>query len=251
MTRAEFDARYELIDQVADGRVTTHHALHQSGAVVMVHFLGGGADFQASVLDGVRRLGRGASEGKVLYLHEVEGQTVVVTRFLTDFVSLDQWFADQGIPLASGEGREGGGQAAVTRELGADPGSFADPVPPSEPAAPPPREPAPPPQSEPSPPPRAPDAPGEFTRMFSPLDEGGDPPPGQGAGPAPFPDTSPPPPDPQDAPPEPSGPGEFTKLFERPLDSASPPPAERVPPAPESPPPAPEPTPPRESSGPG
>ncbi|NNF25901.1 MAG: hypothetical protein HKN73_01600, partial [Gemmatimonadetes bacterium] len=171
MTRDELLARYDLIEQVTEGDVETHHALHQSGAVVMVHFLRGSPTRNLAVAQAVQRLGAGeGSSGKVLHVHDVEGQPVVVTRFITDFVSLEHWLATLGLPVA--EVDTGGDETLILQPgegLGRplDAGAVLQPPPPGpeEPPAPElppsPVESPPPPQE---PPPRG--GGGEFTNMF-------------------------------------------------------------------------------------
>ncbi|HEX9105827.1 MAG TPA: hypothetical protein VF832_01330, partial [Longimicrobiales bacterium] len=133
MTSAEFQARYNLLEQVTDGPVRTFHAVAEGGAVVMAHFLADPA--QDAVRDRLRRLESlpEAAARKVMAVTDVDGVPVVLTRFILEFSSFDRW-----LDSASGLRRPG-----------------ASPPPLSTPAA----------ASAPDPGPAP--APGEFTRLFA------------------------------------------------------------------------------------
>ncbi|MGI9627626.1 MAG: hypothetical protein ACR2QM_12370 [Longimicrobiales bacterium] len=174
MTKDEFNERYELLERVSDGEVETHHALHPSGAVVMVHLVRGSAEFQGRVLEAVEQLRQEGPKGHVFYVHDVEGLPVVVTRFAMDFVTLESWLASLGAPLEKGP--DANLTIVDTRPPGLEQGeptlAFEAPPPqaptktiqqvrPSDPGGA--SAPA---GSDSPPPPPVKDSPGEFTRMF-------------------------------------------------------------------------------------
>lgn len=210
----------------------------------MVHFIRPGTPRGDAALAAVAALGEVASE-RLLRRHQVDGEEILVTRFLMDEKSLEGWLGLADAPDPPGRP----GQV----ETSADP----DPLPTAGSPV------------EGSPAPSPNDAPGEFTRLFRAV-EVPDPEPAPAEPPAPAPSSPPQPPaaasPPPDAPPEPTtpqppvsdGPGEFTRLFQaiRPEDAeqagdpeapASPP---QAPPAPPRPPASPPPAPPRPPASP-
>ena len=150
MTNEQFSREYHLLDRLSQGPVVTHHAQSAAGAMVMVHFLRGTADENAGIarrLDALTREYR----ARILAVVDVDGLTAVVTKFILDFTSLEDWLA------------AGAAQAVASRdEMAAMPAApVADPLPVTPPTAPsveaPLRAPNPAPQAA---------GPGEFTRLF-------------------------------------------------------------------------------------
>ncbi|MBX6364627.1 MAG: hypothetical protein IRZ00_12235, partial [Gemmatimonadetes bacterium] len=95
MTSAEFHARYQLLRQVTEDGVRTHHAMASTGAVVMVHFLGTLApEEQRAILAAIERLSA-QDRRAVLDVTDVDGAPVVVTKFVIDFESLPAWLASK------------------------------------------------------------------------------------------------------------------------------------------------------------
>jgi hypothetical protein len=192
MTSAEFNARYQLVKQVTEGAVCTYHAVASTGAVVMVHILDPGALDENRVL--VELLGSldPAERPRILEVDEVDGATIIVTRFILDFPSLRGWL-----------------EAHASAEPGGTPPTLPFALEAAPPATPEPRavpDPQPPAQSEP---PAGTKEPGEFTRLFR----------------SPAADSAPAEP----AEPAAKEPGEFTRMFraqakpEKPVASAPPP----------------------------
>ena len=146
MTDQEFRARYHLLEQVADRPVRTFHAVASTGAVVMAHFIDPDA---APERTSKLTLLPEAARAKVIDVADVDGNTVVVTKFILDFTSFDQWLDAVG---------GAGGRGATPAMPG--PGAGAEPT-----------------RSQPEEPPTAvpqfapeapmPHQPGEFTLMFS------------------------------------------------------------------------------------
>ena len=224
MQREEFQARYELIEQVSEGVIESHHALHHSGVVVMVHEVGGTPEFQDRIEAAARRTGGDPPDGQILEVHQIDDQRVIVTRFLMDFWSLERWI---GLDPA---------------EVGEDPA----PARADDPTAPPPA-PGPPSEEHVDPigsdePGGAPtpggEAPGEFTRMFQAMASPEAPPAPPSQAPTPAAAAPPPaPPAPPSGPtpasqPADSEPGEFTRMFATPEVPSAPPPPSPAPPSP-------------------
>lgn len=91
MTIEEFQARYRLLKEVASDGVRTYHAIAPTGAVVMVHIMDGLDAGEASAL--LTRLPALDAEERrrVLEVLEVDGHTVVVTKFIIEFESFRKW----------------------------------------------------------------------------------------------------------------------------------------------------------------
>ncbi len=185
MNREEFEARYELIEQVTRGEIESHHALHHSGVVVMVHIVSAEPSFQAEIERAVLDVGGGPPDGQVLEVHRFEGRTVLVTRFLMDFVSLESWIAGGRTapdepseipgPVAPADGPEAGEETAPA--AGEFTRMFEAASPPSDPPPSDPRVGTDEGSGDPSPEdgggrPPAREAAGEFTRMFRPQEPG-------------------------------------------------------------------------------
>ena len=280
MTRQELESRYQLVEQVTHGDVRTHHAVAGGGTVVMVHFVRPDTARGQAALEAVDAL-EGAEAEKVLRVHEVEGEKVLVTRFLMDEGSLAKWLGLEEVE-DDGEPDEATRLFKATRpgedqesDAGGDdePGEFTKLFKAQQvPDDPPPPEPPSPPSSEPDPPSDpsgdADGEPGEFTRLFKAIRPGPEAPASPDAAGPPTPPPPPPPPTPPapdvqepeapaaegppPSPPEPespaaenppSSPGSFTQEFGR---VERPGEGESAPPRPaETPPPPPS------SSGPG
>ncbi len=183
MTREELEARYQLVEQVTEGDVRTHHAVAAGGTVVMVHFVRPGTPRGDAVLERVGTLGE-EEAARVLRRHEVEGEVVLVTRFLMDEGSLERWLGlDDQHPAerSATEPQSGAGEGAVEER---DPPKQSDPEFGDVGAS-----------SD-----SGEDGPGEFTRMFKRMDS---------------PDAPPETPLEQD-----EEPGEFTRLFKAMEDPA-------------------------------
>lgn len=90
MTIEQFRAEYHLLDRVSDGTVETHHAQAAAGVMVMVHFLRGTESQNATILERIERLETGRRQ-KVLRIVDVDGVTAVVTRFILDLTSFEEW----------------------------------------------------------------------------------------------------------------------------------------------------------------
>jgi hypothetical protein len=82
MNLQEFEARYELIERVTEGDIESHHALHRSGVVVMVHFVSGIQEFRERVGRAADRLSTAGGDDRILESHEIDDRLVIVTRFL-------------------------------------------------------------------------------------------------------------------------------------------------------------------------
>jgi hypothetical protein len=102
MNLQEFEARYELIERVTEGDIESHHALHRSGVVVMVHFVSGIQEFRERVGRAADRLSTAGGDDRILESHEIDDRLVIVTRFLRDFQSLEAWLGESGFPVAEG-----------------------------------------------------------------------------------------------------------------------------------------------------
>ncbi|HSM04632.1 MAG TPA: hypothetical protein VK858_08410 [Longimicrobiales bacterium] len=236
MTRDEFEARYELIEQVTEGEIESHHALHHSGVVVMVHLVSGTEAFQDQVEQAVFEVGGSPPEGQVLEVHRLGDRRAIVTRFLMDFVSIQRWVGMDGA-AAPGDADPPGAETPGPSPVHHAPDAPEGPEPVAD---------------------APPEGAGEFTRMFQaatppapPTSDGPPLPPVSDAPPAPpRPDLSaaPPPPDVPEAPPpsmpagegdagrswpgeQGAGGGEFTRMFSRPEQEPAPPPAPPPPPS--------------------
>ncbi|HSR42861.1 MAG TPA: hypothetical protein VLL48_11830, partial [Longimicrobiales bacterium] len=178
MTRDEFESRYRLLQEVtSEGGATTHHALGPAGAVVMVHFL---HPSTASRVEALLAGPEDARPDRILKAVEVEGSSVLVTKFIMDFRDLEHWLDSEGAPDAPT------GSDATPPARSGEPGP---PVghgnrTPSAPATPPTRPTPTTPRASGAPPEEAASGsggegedapPGEFTRMFAALDEEGEP----------------------------------------------------------------------------
>lgn len=89
MANDTFQDRYQILEVVAEGPVRTCHAMAATGAIVMAHFLDTSAA-QGGLLDLIEGL-RPAERRRVIEVTEVDGETVVVTRFILDFRSFEEW----------------------------------------------------------------------------------------------------------------------------------------------------------------
>jgi len=202
MTNEQFRQEYHLLNRVGQGSVVTYHAQSATGAmVVMVHFLQGTAEENSQVLRDLAVLDAN-HRARVLKVAEVDGQTAIVTKFILDFTTFNEWLAggasSAGAPVVTP--REPKPEPAFERTQEIAQLASVEPPPPAAPA----RE------------------PGEFTRVFhaplvsAPVS-------------APAPDVVVPPHAPSRTPePQPDAPGEFTRVF-RGLDIK---PADPVPSAP-------------------
>lgn len=126
MTPQEFEARYQLLRPLDGEAHRTHLARSRSGAIVMVHFVDGKPSEWA---DG--RLGRldtldPARREKIIDVIDDDHKGAVVTRFLMDFHSFEEWM-----------GVGAGGSASASAGV-ADAGTIVPPPPSvtSEPAGP-------------------------------------------------------------------------------------------------------------------
>ena len=207
MTNEQFRQEYHLLDRVGQGSVVTHHAQSATGAmVVMVHFLQGTAEENSRVLRDLGTLDAN-HRARVLKVAEVDGQTAIVTKFILDFTTFNEWLASGISSTAAQVVTDQEPKTAPTTERTQKSSQLAPVEPPPSPE------------------------PGEFTRVFQ-L------PPVSTRTSATAPDfVSPPPAPPQIPEPQPDTPGEFTRIFRGlPIQSAavsvpSPPPeSQRIPP---------------------
>jgi hypothetical protein len=90
MTLDEFRSEYHLLDKVSNGPVETYHAQAAAGAMVMVHFLRGAEAHRQSILQHIERL-QPDLRRKVLRTLDIDGATVIVTRFILDMPSFEEW----------------------------------------------------------------------------------------------------------------------------------------------------------------
>ncbi|MGH7573677.1 MAG: hypothetical protein ACREM1_00900 [Longimicrobiales bacterium] len=90
MTIDQFRAEYHLLDRVSDGTVQTYHAQAAAGVMVMVHFLRGTESRNAAILERIERLEAGWRQ-KVIRIIDVDGVTAVVTRFILELTSFEDW----------------------------------------------------------------------------------------------------------------------------------------------------------------
>src|SRR5690606_30505238 len=97
MTGEQFRSKYHLLDRVSTGPVETHHAQAATGAMVMVHFLRGSPQDNAAVIAHLQRLAPGHAS-RVLRTVEVDGVSAIITRFILDFVTFDDWLRDGVLP---------------------------------------------------------------------------------------------------------------------------------------------------------
>lgn len=220
MTNEQFSREYHLLDRLSQGPVVTHHAQSATGAMVMVHFLRGNADENAAI---VRMLDALTPErrARILARVDVDGVAAVVTKFILDFTSFQEWLSTGAAHVASRQENAPASPPAAT--------TIPTPLTPEVPTAAPPAEP-PPVSNSPAaasidapvpiaPPPSRPAGPGEFTRMFQSAgpsaaahraESPADPTPPAPVAPRPGAPASAPP---AGAPPSAGGPGEFTLLF--------------------------------------
>jgi hypothetical protein len=234
MTREEFNAKFQILNQIADGSVRSYHALSSSGAVVMAHFLAGEPSAESSAI--LSRLDTLDPERKnrVVKITDVDGSPVVVTKFILDFESLQHWLeldttapedtaapvAEQAPPAAPETApAPAPAEPTAPAELASDPDATL-PFGPTTSGS----ESAPAQDSPANPRPTAApiDEPGEFTRMFQVPSAGGAP--MQESAPVPEAPAAPEPVPAPEAPPETAadGPSEFTRLFQAPLSAAPP-----------------------------
>ena len=146
MTSAEFAATYKVLKTTTERGARSQIAQEVAlGRMVMVHHLDVGSAIERQRL----RAGVGAlkpsAAAQVFGVYDVDGTTVVVTHFLSTFLDLPRWLADNAMP-----------DDAKTLVLAAIPAKA--PEPPPTPA---PKAPAPPASAEPKPP-----AAPSFTEMF-------------------------------------------------------------------------------------
>jgi hypothetical protein len=194
MTRDEFNAKFQLLNRISDGRVQTYHALAASGAVVMAHFLGEGNPAQHDVILGRLETLDADRRSRVLRIIDVDGAPVIVTKFILDFESFERWL-----------------RLDMPRAANADGAAVAETPPPPEATAP---DPAPVPEPDAAPA-DAGDGNGgssEFTAMF----RASVPQPPAPVSAPPTPATPPPTPGgepPTEAEGDSDGPGEFTRMF--------------------------------------
>jgi hypothetical protein len=253
MTSAEFAATYRVLktltEQGARSQIAQEVAL---GRMVMVHTLDVGSALDRQRLRaGVGSLQASAAD-QVLGVHDVDGTTTVVTRFLTTFTDLPSWIRDNALPDDAKTVVIAAVPAKPSEQFSAAAPTPATPTPTvPTPAAPTPSAPsftaifapsavASPDAPAPSPdaPAASPDAPAASPAAPSFSDVFGTVKPPQAAPPLPPPPTPAPP---TFIPPAPQ-PGEFTRQFQ-----ASAPPAQHTPAAKENvaPPPSPAPLPPK------
>src|SRR5688572_6176189 len=90
MTSAGFLERYQMLQQVGDGPVRSFHAMTSTGVVVMLHFLEGSEEANNTLLALVERL-KPTERKRVLDVTTANDKPVIVTRFILDFHSLDEW----------------------------------------------------------------------------------------------------------------------------------------------------------------
>ena len=174
MNREEFEARYELIEQVTRGEIESHHALHHSGVVVMVHIVSAEPSFQAEIERAVLEVGGGPPHGQVLEVHRFDGRTILVTRFMMDFVSVESWIGRDRAPRGETPTVPGAASSPEGAETGSAPGEFTRMFQAPGPTAEPPEMDASAGSGRGAPGPPGPGAggsppagrPGEFTRMF-------------------------------------------------------------------------------------
>jgi hypothetical protein len=236
ITSDEFRTKYQLLKEIASGEVRSYHAVSSTGAVVMVHlFERSDTDETQRLLAALDRLPPPDHE-KVLRVHDVQGTSAVVTRFILDFTTLADWIRqrtpDQGPAAQAGSGPGDPTGAPAPSEFSmlfpassppADPPGAGTPAPPEARST----EPSPPsvvpqPTPEGAGPPAATPEPGEFTRMFR-VQSGDRTDTGPEPGPTPAPaDPLAEPPAPRDEPPPPAQePGEFTRMFRSPSTEAN------------------------------
>jgi hypothetical protein len=173
MTSDEFASKYDVHQQITEGPVRSHFALHRSAKVVaLVHYLEGGETREnAARLAQVQAL---ADSGRhvVLEVCNVDGTPVVVTRFILNFATFDAWLAAESAAPptqapAPAAGHTAAPDTAAERHPAAPAPTQALPILRTERVAPPPAAAAPPPppaaaETAPS----ASAAPGDFTRLF-------------------------------------------------------------------------------------
>lgn len=92
MTNEQFSHRYHLLDRLSQGPVVTHHAQSANGAMVMVHSLRGTPDENAAVIAKLDAL-TPERRARILTVVDVDGVTTIVTKFVLDFTSLQDWLA--------------------------------------------------------------------------------------------------------------------------------------------------------------
>jgi hypothetical protein len=197
MTREQFNAKFQILNQITEGRVQTFHALSSGGAVVMAHFLGDepAADAQ-KILSRIDSL-EPERKSRVVKITDVDGSPVIVTKFILDFESLHRWLeleAEMGEVAASSVTQADAAPASMaSAPRAAAPDEPADAAPAAADEH---REPG----------------PGEFTRVFQ-------------APPPPAPADAVLEPEPASRPPAPepdAEPGEFTQLFQAPPSAPAP-----------------------------
>ena len=203
MTNEQFSREYHLLDRLSQGAVVTHHEQSANGAMVMVHFLRASSDENAAI---VRELDALMPErrARILTVVDVDGVTAIVTKFMLDFTSFQEWLASGARPPAtprvaatpSAEAGEftqffkGGASAVPLQEAADSPPSVA---------------------SAPSAAPETPGTPGEFTLYFRGAPHAGT---SQAQEPIePIETAQPTRPSPSPAQP----PGEFTQMFDAPM----------------------------------
>src|SRR5690606_8045381 len=97
MNRTELESRYPLIRPVVEGS-QTYLARSRTGAIVMVHFLDASlAAWRGGILTRLGEIDVDRRE-RILEVLDVDGRAVVVTRFLMDFRTFDEWLGPAAAP---------------------------------------------------------------------------------------------------------------------------------------------------------
>jgi len=194
MTNEQFSREYQLLDRLSQGAVVTHPAQSSAGAMVMVHFLRGTDEENAAAMRQVEEASPQRRD-RIISVVDVDGVRTIVTKFIVDFTTLNDWLTTDPEPRAP---------------------TMVVPLPAlaqSEPAASPPAPSA---SRDPAGEPRAP---GALTQLFQRVSRPVDPPDDsreRSTAPSSVPPSAPPPaysPAPQASSAPPSGPGEFTLMF--------------------------------------
>ena len=236
-----------MLQQVGDGPVRSFHAMAGTGVVVMLHFLEGSEEANNLLLALVDRL-KPNERKRVLDVTAVEGKPVIVTRFILDFRSLEEWLRAHQLKDAAAPDAALPSQTPPAPLPGPTTSTFNAVLPPTlvPPVAATPAPPSLPAEPAPLPPPPAARTPGDFTLMFSKPDQLPEAPrePSEFTREFSAPKGIAPVPPPPSAPLQPpSSTGEFTGVFRaelpgKPTGSNAPPAQPTVPP-PVAPPPAP------------
>jgi hypothetical protein len=91
MTSEELRSRYQVLQRVGrEGSVATHLAVAPSQMVVMIHFLGGPEEESRDLIDRIRRLTE-PDRARVLDVTQVDGSWIIITKFLTGGLTVREW----------------------------------------------------------------------------------------------------------------------------------------------------------------